>query len=77
MRRLLVIAVAASVILPRWAMAADWQPNAAMQALYEKAKAEKEVSLWTPEAIDVIWVNDQFAKRDPGISVTLTADLQG
>ena len=77
MRRLLVIAVAASVILPRWAMAADWQPNAAMQALYEKAKAEKEVSLWTPAAIEGSWVNDQFAKRFPGITVNLTADLQG
>jgi iron(III) transport system substrate-binding protein len=77
MRRLLVIAAAASVILPRWAMAADWQPNAAMQALYEKAKAEKEVSLWTPAAIEGSWVNDQFAKRFPGITVNLTADLQG
>ncbi len=77
MRRLWLLAVAASLMLPRWAVAADGQPNAAMQALYEKAKAEKEVSLWTPAAIEGSWVNDQFAKRFPGITVNLTADLQG
>ena len=77
MRRLWLLAVAASLVLPRWAVAADGQPNAAMQALYEKAKAEKEVSLWTPAAIEGSWVNDQFAKRFPGITVNLTADLQG
>jgi iron(III) transport system substrate-binding protein len=71
------MALAASLVLPRWAMAADWRPNAAMQALYEKAKAEKEVSLWTPAAIEGSWVNDQFNKRFPGITVNLTADLQG
>lgn len=77
MRRLWLAAVAASLVLPRWAAAADWQPNAAMMALYEKAKAEKEVSLWTPAQIEGGWVNDQFAKRFPGITVNLTADLQG
>ncbi|HXR87616.1 MAG TPA: extracellular solute-binding protein [Stellaceae bacterium] len=77
MRRLWLVAVAASLVLPRWAAAADWQPNAAMMALYEKAKAEKEVSLWTPAQIEGGWVNDQFAKRFPGITVNLTADLQG
>jgi iron(III) transport system substrate-binding protein len=77
MRRLWLMAAAASLVLPHWAAAADWQPNAAMQALYEKAKAEKEVSLWTPAAIEGSWVNDQFAKRFPGITVNLTADLQG
>lgn len=77
MRILWLVAAAASLVLPRWALAADWQPNAAMKALYEKAKAEKEVSLWTPAAIEGSWVNDQFAKRFPGITVNLTADLQG
>ncbi|HEX3972446.1 MAG TPA: extracellular solute-binding protein [Stellaceae bacterium] len=77
MRSVWLMAAAACLVLPGWAMAADWQPNAAMQALYKKAKAEKEVSLWTPAAIEGSWVNDQFNKRFPGITVNLTADLQG
>ena len=75
--RILWLAAAAMVVLPGWTLAADWQPNTAMKALYGKAKAEKEVSLWTPAAIEGGWVNDQFAKRFPGITVNLTADLQG
>jgi iron(III) transport system substrate-binding protein len=71
------LAAAAWLVQSGWATAAEWQPNAAMLALYEKAKAEKEVSLWTPAAIEGSWVNDQFAKRFPGIAVNLTADLQG
>lgn len=59
------------------AMAEDWQPNAAMLALYDKAKAEGQVSLWTPAAIEGSWVGAQFSKRFPGITVNLTADLQG
>ena len=71
-------AVAASVLIaPGAAMAADWQPNAALLAVYAKAKAEKEISLWTPAAIEGSWVAEQFAKRFPGIAVNLTADLQG
>ncbi|HEY3917572.1 MAG TPA: extracellular solute-binding protein [Stellaceae bacterium] len=78
MRRALSVAVAAAwLIVPGMAAAADWQPNAAMLALYDKAKAEKEVSLWTPAAIEGSWVGAQFAKRFPGITVNLTADLQG
>ena len=78
MRRALSVAVAAAwLIVPSIAAAADSQPNAAMLALYDKAKAEKEVSLWTPAAIEGSWVGAQFAKRFPGIAVNLTADLQG
>jgi iron(III) transport system substrate-binding protein len=77
MRGFWLLAVAVSLIVPRAAVAADGGPSAAMQALYEKAKAEKEVSLWTPAAIEGSWVNEQFAKRFPGITVNLTADLQG
>jgi len=53
------------------------QADAAMQALYEKAKAEKEVTLWTPAAIEGGWVPAEFGKRFPGIEVQFTADLQG
>ncbi len=70
-------AAAASLLSPVWAVAADWQPNAAMMALYQKAKSEKEVSLWTPAAIEGSWVGTAFAKRFPGITVNLTPDLQG
>jgi iron(III) transport system substrate-binding protein len=78
MKRAMRLAVAAIVLVaPDIAMAAEWQPNAAMLALYDKAKAEKEVSLWTPAAIEGSWVGAEFAKRFPGIAVNLTADLQG
>ncbi len=58
------------------AAAQTWQPNAAMLALYEKAKSEKEVVIWAPAAVEVGWVPEQFAKRFPGIEVKPTADLQ-
>jgi iron(III) transport system substrate-binding protein len=59
------------------ARAEDWKPNAAMLALYEKAKPEKEVTLWAPAAIEGGWVPTYFNKRCPGIEIKFTADLQG
>ena len=53
------------------------QAKDALQALYEKAKAEKEVTLWAPAAIEGSWVPAQFEKRFPGIDVKFTPDLQG
>src|SRR5690348_6914884 len=76
-RMMFCAAAAVCLLSPALAIAADWQPNAAMMALYEKAKSEKEVSLWTPAAIEGGWVAAPFAKRFPGITVNLTADLQG
>jgi iron(III) transport system substrate-binding protein len=49
----------------------------AVQALYAKAKAEKEVVLWAPAAIEGSWVQDYFGKRFPGIEIKFTPDLQG
>jgi iron(III) transport system substrate-binding protein len=57
--------------------AAAWEPPPAMMALYDKAKAEKEVVLSGPAAVEVEWVPDYFAKRFPGIEVKTIADLQG
>ncbi|HXQ50783.1 MAG TPA: hypothetical protein VN802_06795 [Stellaceae bacterium] len=57
--------------------AAAWEPNPAMVALYEKAKAEQEVVISGPAAVEVEWVPDAFAKRFPGIKVSTIADLQG
>jgi len=59
------------------AAAEAWRPNDAMLALYDKAKAEKEIDLWAPAAIEIGWVPAEFAKRFPGIEVKSTADLQG
>ncbi|HUK61102.1 MAG TPA: extracellular solute-binding protein [Stellaceae bacterium] len=56
------------------AAAADLNP--ALAALYEKAKAEKEVVLSGPAAVEVEWVPEYFAKRFPGIEVRTVADLQ-
>ena len=78
MSRVWGMALAAIALLtPGAPRAADWQPNAALLALYDKAKTEGQVSLWTPAAIEGSWVGDQFAKRFPGVDVHLTADLQG
>ncbi len=49
----------------------------AMLELYEKAKPEKQVVLWTPAAIEGSWVAEYFNKRFPGIEIQLTSDLQG
>jgi iron(III) transport system substrate-binding protein len=59
------------------ARAQSLQPSAAMLALYEKAKAEKEVTLWAPAAIEGSWVPAEFGKRFPGVEIKFTADLQG
>lgn len=52
-------------------------PNAAMQALYAKAKAEGTVSVWAPVTREVDWIPAEFAKRYPGIKVETVGNLQG
>ena len=59
------------------ALAQSGPTSPAMLELYEKAKPEKEVVLWTPAAIEGSWVADYFNKRFPGIEIKLTSDLQG
>src|SRR5471032_1354461 len=44
--------------------------------LYEKAKAEREVSIWAPGSPSVEWIPAEFAKRFPGIKVTWLGDQQ-
>jgi iron(III) transport system substrate-binding protein len=53
-----------------------FQDLPAVKALYEKAKAEKEVVIWAPVPIEVDWMQDEFAKRFPGIEVKGVGDLQ-
>lgn len=52
-----------------------WHEQPIIKELYEKAKVEKEVVLWTPNQIDVDWVAVEFPKRFPGITVKGTGDL--
>jgi iron(III) transport system substrate-binding protein len=52
-----------------------WHELPVVKELYEKAKAEKEVVLWTPNQFDVDWVAAEFPKRFPGITVKGTGDL--
>jgi iron(III) transport system substrate-binding protein len=70
-----IIALLLLALAPR--AAAAWEPPPAMLALYDKAKAEKEVVLSGPAAVEVEWVPEYFAKRFPGIEVKTVADLQG
>ena len=58
-----------------WAQS-EWARRPAVQQLYEKAKAEKEVTLFVPNARESDWVAKAFSERFPGIVVKATADLQ-
>jgi ABC-type Fe3+ transport system substrate-binding protein len=76
-------AAAAFALIWTWALAAGpavaqsrWQDNPAVQALYEKAKAEGEVVIWGPVQAEVDWIEPELAKRFPGIAVKGTGDLQ-
>jgi iron(III) transport system substrate-binding protein len=55
---------------------ADWIKRPAVQQLYEKAKAEKEVTFFAPNARETDWVIKAFGERFPGITIKATADLQ-
>jgi iron(III) transport system substrate-binding protein len=55
---------------------APFQDLPVVKALYEKAKAEKEVVIWAPVPTEVDWIQDEFAKRFPGIAVQGVGDLQ-
>jgi iron(III) transport system substrate-binding protein len=77
--RVIAMACFAAALLAQQSTArAQPQPTSpAMLALYEKAKAEKEVVLWAPAAIEGSWVPEYFNKRFPGIAIKFTPDLQG
>ncbi len=53
-----------------------WQDQPAIKELYEKAKAEKEIVIWAPVQTEVDWIQVEFTKRFPGITVKGTGDLQ-
>jgi iron(III) transport system substrate-binding protein len=64
--------------LPACAQTAPaWTELPAVKALYERAKAEKEVSIWAPVATEFDWIEAEFGKRFPGIAIRGTGDLQG
>lgn len=53
-----------------------WYDLPAVKAAYEKAKEEKEVTVWTPVQAEADWIGTEFNKRFPGITVKGTGDLQ-
>jgi iron(III) transport system substrate-binding protein len=67
---------AAAVAISAHAAAQDFTKRPGVQALYEKAKAEKEVVFWSPNERETQWVPSEFAKRFPGIQVKTFADVQ-
>lgn len=77
LRSAIAAGFAGAFLLGAGGFAQGQAPNAALMALYEKAKAEKEVVLWAPAAIEGSWVPEYFGKRFPGIEVKFTPDLQG
>lgn len=50
--------------------------KAAVQALYQKAKAEGEVIVWGPTVAELAWIEPALSKRFPGIKVKFNADLR-
>ncbi|OFZ98303.1 MAG: hypothetical protein A3H35_03990 [Betaproteobacteria bacterium RIFCSPLOWO2_02_FULL_62_17] len=54
----------------------EWAKRPAVQQLYEKAKAEKEVALFVPNARESDWMAKAFSERFPGIAVKASADPQ-
>ena len=50
--------------------------NAAVQALYQKAKAEGEVIIWGPTVAELAWIEPALSKRFPGIKVKFNADVR-
>lgn len=80
MARSLVVAALSALSLtwapvPAFAQG-GWQNVPAVKALYEKAKAEGEVVIWGPVQAEVDWIQAEFSKRFPGITVKGTGDLQ-
>jgi iron(III) transport system substrate-binding protein len=47
----------------------EWKPSPVLQELYEKAKAEREVNIWSSGPDPIVWINAAFSKRFPGIEV--------
>src|SRR5262245_57761039 len=76
--RALLSAAALAVSLtigPASSLASDERrPSPIMQELYEKAKAEKEVTIWSSGPDPIAWINAAFSKRFPGIEVKTLAD---
>ena len=72
--------IGAAVVLAlvsTWVLAqSEWAKRPAIQQLYEKAKAEKEVNLFVPNARESDWMVKAFSERFPGIAVKATADNQ-
>jgi ABC-type Fe3+ transport system substrate-binding protein len=68
-------------LLPAWTSSSAvaqgaWHETPAIKALHDKAKAEGEVVIWGPVQSEVDWIQGEFAKRFPGITVKGTGDLQ-
>jgi iron(III) transport system substrate-binding protein len=60
--------------VPARAATADVSPQLA--ELYEKAKAEGEVTIWAPGSPPVQWIPPEFAKRFPAVKVNWLGDQQ-
>ncbi len=53
---------------------ADFRDEPSVRALYEKAKGEREVSIWGPSRGEVEWIPAAFAKAFPGLEAKFVGD---
>lgn len=78
------VVVASALVAAAWLAttsrpmsAEDWTASPQVRELYDKARAEGEVSYWGQVEYDLVWAGDYFNKRFPGIKVNVVADPQG
>jgi ABC-type Fe3+ transport system substrate-binding protein len=68
-----VTVIAGAILSPATAAGID---KSAVQALYEKAKTEREVVVWGPTVGELDWIQPALAKNYPGITVRWNADVR-
>jgi iron(III) transport system substrate-binding protein len=75
-RRTVVSSLLGLPLLPVLARSAHaaWQDNAAVKALYDKAKAEGQVMVWGTQQGEVDWIPKAFNAMFPGIEVQWVGD---
>lgn len=70
----LIITVFTGIFVCTSSWAADLKSNPEIASLYDKAKAEGQVTIWGPSRGEVEWIPSAFAQAFPGIQVRFSGD---
>lgn len=74
MMRVLLLSATAVLFAFAATVGVGSQTGTALDALYAKARAEREVILWGAQDREIDWIPAEFSKRFPGIEVKWVAD---